>query len=143
MDYSLMQTKVCTGCKVDKPKTEYPKRYDRASGVRPKCTECQRGIDGKRRKTESGKKSYRSKAWKLQGIKITYEEYLAKYEKLNGCCEICNIKLDSLCVDHNHTTGSIRGLLCTACNLGIEHFKESEQNMNSAIKYLQNYKETI
>lgn len=136
-----MQTKVCTGCKIDKPKTEYPKRHDRPSGVRPKCTECQRRIDGKRRKTEAGKKSCRSKSWKIQGVNITYEEYLEKYQKLDGCCEICNIKLDSLCVDHNHETGNIRGLLCTACNLGIEHFKESEQNMKNAINYLAVYGE--
>jgi len=138
-----MQTKVCTGCKIDKPKTEYPKRYDRPSGIRPTCTACQRIIDGKRRKTEAGKKSYRSKAWRLQGINITYEEYLEKYQKVNGCCEICKVKLDTLCVDHNHTTGNIRGLLCTACNLGIEHFKESEQNMKNAINYLHTYKESL
>jgi hypothetical protein len=139
----MVLNKVCSKCKIDKPASEYTPRYDRPSGIRPCCKMCQRVVDNKRRKSESGVKKYRGKAWKAQGINITYDEYAVKYEKLGGCCEICNIKLNTLCVDHNHTTGSIRGLLCTACNLGIEHFKESEQTMKSAIKYLQTYKETI
>ena len=139
----MVSHKVCTKCKIDKPASEYTRRYDRRAGIRPCCKLCQRVIDGKRRKSEAGIKKYRKKAWKLQGIDITYDEYAAKYEKLGGCCEICNIKFDTLCVDHNHETGGIRGLLCTSCNLGIEHFKESEQIMNNAIKYLQTYKELI
>jgi hypothetical protein len=139
----MIKSKVCSKCKIEQPVSEYTPRYDRPSGIRPCCKACQRVIDARRRKSESGIKKYRKKAWKLQGIDITYDEYAAKYEKLGGCCEICSIKLDTLCVDHNHVTGAIRGLLCTPCNLGIDHFKESEQIMINAINYLQTYKESI
>lgn len=50
---------------------------------------------------------------------ITPEEYWAIYEYQGGFCYICrraNGKTVRLCVDHDHVTGFIRGLLCKACN---------------------------
>lgn len=44
-----------------------------------------------------------------------------------------------LCVDHNHKTGEIRGLLCGLCNSGIGHFKDKIKLLKKAIKYLENY----
>ena len=134
-----MDSKVCSKCKVDKALDQFAKRYDRPIGVRPWCRECQRKIDAEKRKTDAGKKKYRTQLWKQSGIDITYEEYKEKYEALAGCCEICNEQYPSLCVDHNHDTGEIRGLLCTSCNLAIEHLKESVENMNNAITYIEYY----
>ena len=107
--------------------------------MRAWCRDCQREIDRESRKTDKGKKKYRKENWKKNGINITYEEYQEKYERLKGCCEICNDKLPTLCVDHNLTTKEIRGLLCTPCNLAIEHFKEAPDILTNAIKYLNNY----
>jgi hypothetical protein len=132
-------TKICSKCKVEKQLTDFTKRYDRAIGVRPHCKECQRKIDAKKRTTDKGKSKYRNSSWKKQGINITYEEYKVKYEAVKGCCEICKTHLPSLCVDHNHSTGEIRGLLCTACNLGIEKFKETTSIITNAIYYLDKY----
>lgn len=58
----------------------------------------------------------------------------------HGCCAICgkhqaNLKC-TLCVDHNHTTGKVRGLLCNSCNaiLGMAH--DDIQILQKAIEYL-------
>jgi hypothetical protein len=53
-------------------------------------------------------------------------------------CSKCKVENEfkTLCVDHNHTTGKIRGLLCRQCNIGISALKENEQNFIKAIKYL-------
>ena len=134
-----MKFKVCSRCNINKDETNFQKRKDRPIGLRPWCRDCQREIDREFRKTDSGKKKYRKENWKKSGINITYEEYREKYERLKGCCEICQDKLPELCVDHNHTTGQIRGLLCTPCNLAIEHLKESTEILNNAVKYLNNY----
>jgi hypothetical protein len=134
-----MILKVCSKCKVEKDKTNFQKRNDRPIGLRSWCRDCQRETDRESRKTDKGKKKYRKENWKKNGINITYEEYQEKYERLKGCCEICNDKLPTLCVDHNHTTKEIRGLLCTPCNLAIEHFKEAPDILTNAIKYLNNY----
>ncbi|MFK4600457.1 hypothetical protein RKD30_007124 [Streptomyces pristinaespiralis] len=42
-------------------------------------------------------------------------------------------------VDHCHRTGEVRGLLCRACNLGIGHFDDSIDALQSAITYLQRH----
>jgi hypothetical protein len=41
-----------------------------------------------------------------------------------------------LFVDHQHSTGRVRGLLCARCNTGIGLFDESVDLMGRAIKYL-------
>ena len=81
----------------------------------------------------------KNKLWKRVGININITQYNEKYAAVNGCCEICDKKFDVLCVDHKHSDGSIRGLLCTSCNLALANFKDLEQNMKNAIKYLEKY----
>ena len=51
-------------------------------------------------------------------------------------CAICknNVKL---CVDHDHKTNIIRGLLCRSCNAGMGQFKDSVSVIKEAIKYLE------
>jgi len=135
----MSKTKICSKCHIEKSFSEYTKRYDRPIGVRPWCKQCQRKIDAATRKTEHGKSKYRTQMWKKSGIDITYEEYKKRYDRLEGCCEICKEEFDALCVDHNHSTGKIRGLICTPCNLAIDHLKESPDIMNNAIDYIKFY----
>lgn len=70
-------------------------------------------------------------------------EYERLREMQNGKCAICGIhwsELDkSLCVDHNHNTGAIRGLLCYRCNLAISYLNDSRVNAFKVIEYLENY----
>jgi len=62
----------------------------------------------------------------------------------NGQCAICkgtdgghrNGEPKALAVDHCHTTGKVRGLLCEACNQGIGKLKEDITILQSAIEYL-------
>lgn len=72
---------------------------------------------------------------------ITKEQYKNQFEKQQGLCAICNHKHVSgrrtgLVVDHNHSTGKFRGLLCHSCNRGIGLLKENIEILRSAIKYL-------
>lgn len=55
---------------------------------------------------------------------ITREQYAAMYEEQGGRCKVCG-KIETrqkrgghatLEIDHNHTTGEVRGLLCRRCN---------------------------
>lgn len=67
---------------------------------------------------------------------ITLEEYDLMYSNQKGRCAICNEKKSKLCIDHNHTTGEIRGLLCKQCNHAIGLLKEKITSLRSAISYL-------
>lgn len=51
-------------------------------------------------------------------------------------CVICGIEKDVLCVDHNHKTGAIRGLLCFNCNKGLGMFRDSSECLIRAAKYI-------
>lgn len=50
--------------------------------------------------------------------------------------------LDVVAIDHDHSTGQIRGLLCNACNKGLGLFHDSIDILESAKRYLQNGKKT-
>jgi hypothetical protein len=49
---------------------------------------------------------------------ITLEEHTQMLKNQNECCAICQNKRP-LRVDHNHSTGKVRGLLCDKCNVTI------------------------
>jgi len=69
----------------------------------------------------------------------------SEYEQMviaqSGVCKICGQppsgRRTALCVDHDHNTGQIRGLLCSLCNVGLGHFKDSPELLQKAIDYLQ------
>ena len=75
--------------------------------------------------------------------KMTLAEYQVLYDEQGGVCLICGNKQsgrgaakNTLCVDHNHTTGKVRGLLCTNCNTGIGNLRDSIELLEKAIQYL-------
>ena len=74
---------------------------------------------------------------------LTVDEYNAMFEKQNGCCAICGKHQDTfkkrLAVDHNHSTGQIRGLCCSDCNLGLGKFKDSKELLLNALTYLKSF----
>lgn len=80
----------------------------------------------------------------LRKFGINTEEYNKIFQEQGGCCDICKrhqSEFDiALCVDHNHETGKIRGLLCTNCNAGIGMLKDNSSVINSAINYLKTIK---
>lgn len=78
---------------------------------------------------------------------ITLEKYNELLNQQNGVCAICKKSestldkqgnLANLCVDHDHISGKIRGLLCRMCNSALGKFKDDINLLNSAIQYLKN-----
>ena len=116
-------TVVCKVCKIDKPQEEY--YFHSANRLRNDCKACV----GKRHKE--------------QKFNLDHKSYLELLTEQEGRCGICAIHVDdystrykNLHVDHCHTTGKIRGLLCHRCNTGLGLFKDSTYNLQSAIDYL-------
>jgi hypothetical protein len=70
---------------------------------------------------------------------ITQAVYDQMLERQGGGCAICGRppRPDiSLHVDHDHTTGRIRGLTCFPCNNGLGQFGEDPQRLSRAAAYL-------
>ncbi len=99
------------------------------------------------KKTKDKKKEYYKanlpaiKSYKLRGkYGITLDDYNEMFIKQDGKCAICGnhqseIKT-TLVVDHCHSTGKIRGLLCGNCNRGIGMLNHDIENLRCAILYL-------
>lgn len=90
--------------------------------------------------------------WKNAHLKrmygITLEEYNQMKQEQNGKCAICsceekfkqNEKIKNLCVDHDHKTGEIRGLLCHRCNIALSVIEIYIKNPEKWDNYLQKFK---
>jgi hypothetical protein len=84
------------------------------------------------------------KQWRKEnkGYQVRNRLGLSKQEHqqlLKDCkhkCCICGSKRN-LCVDHNHKTGQVRGILCQNCNRGVGLIGESIRTLKRAIIYLQ------
>lgn len=72
---------------------------------------------------------------------LEHDDYLTMVEKQNGLCAICQEipKRRGLMVDHNHNTGTIRGLLCDTCNRAIGLLKDNFLILARASEYLKIY----
>lgn len=72
------------------------------------------------------------------------ETYRAMIKTHSNKCAICGEeetlvqkgKLTRLSIDHCHSTGKVRGLLCSRCNHGIGEFRDSPDLLEKAIDYL-------
>jgi len=128
----------CTRCKVEQPLDNFHKRSMVKRGHDSWCKECKSIYrksyfeNNREKETTRG----RVKAWKTLGIDISLKEYNLRCALLNDECEICKKKNGTLNVDHCHTTGKIRGLLCGSCNRAIGLLKEDVSILQSAVNYL-------
>ena len=131
-------------------RTKVNKRCYRCNGPRDgsqvNCSAC-RVIQAEQKKSPQGRASLA--AWRKtpQGkayirwnrIKMKYglsrDEYLALAESQFYKCAICQ-ESRPLVVDHDHTSGLVRGLLCKPCNVGLGFFKDSIYLMGQAQRYL-------
>lgn len=75
----------------------------------------------------------------LRRFGITLDDKKAMYARQGGKCAICTdeIELMPSAVDHCHTTGKVRGLLCLCCNFTLGLMKDDTTRLRNAITYLE------
>ena len=134
-------SKVCGACKESLPDRCFNTR-DGGKYLRSDCKSCASGKGVERTKQDRAAHRLRSLRSRLKHFYgITHEEYLAMEEAQGNCCAICKAPKASLkgrgwCTDHCHTTGKVRGLLCTSCNKGLGLFKDDPTKLEAAVEYL-------
>ena len=68
----------------------------------------------------------------------------AYYSEQEGKCPCCgefrsNTGINGLVVDHCHTTGKIRQLLCSSCNTALGLLKEKEDTILNLLDYVRKH----
>ena len=78
--------------------------------------------------------------WLKHRYNLSLNDWLDIWKKQDGKCAVCGKAFENpsnACIDHNHITGKVRGLLCKKCNIAIGFFDENINSMERAIKYIQ------
>lgn len=107
---------------------QYSKKYMRAIKWRAKHPEAWRKVQSRAYVRQKPQRfEQRLRKYGLTGVQ--FDEMLMAQ---NGACPICDVPLntsgrrgapDRLVIDHDHTTGRVRGLLCARCNLFVGQFE--------------------
>lgn len=71
----------------------------------------------------------------LRKYGLTIGQWQEMFEAQEGRCKICGDE-SKLVVDHCHTEGHVRSLLCSPCNMGLGHFRDDPVRLSAAIEYL-------
>lgn len=156
--------KTCKDCQQNLAQDLFPSNKNTKDRLSYYCKRCcvKRTMASRKREKiidlESGKTIYKRKYTKytvnskeyhrnivlIHKYNITLEEYNKMLFKQDNKCAICERHLNELPktfdVDHCHTTGKVRGLLCGKCNMGIGYFQDNSLIIEKALTYIKSYK---
>lgn len=161
-----IKERYCSGCNTIKVITDFVKdKYDK-TGYTYRCKIC-RSIKQKEwvknnkekvrilnLKNREKRKIYYSSPEGIESSRrahlkrmfnLTLEEFNQKLEEQNYRCALCEgtetrDKHKVFAVDHDHSNGKIRGLLCWKCNSGLGLFNDNTILLEKAINYLKLHK---
>lgn len=153
--------KTCSKCKTNKPSSEFYRSGRTSDGLRSWCKICDLESNKKQRQSPDYNEKKRDRNKRYYAIPEVRERILEKSKKYRRRhhlkskygltekslsilkksqdfkCAICLCDFDKEpCVDHDHKTGVVRGLLCSDCNLGLGMFKDDPKSLVRASKYL-------
>ena len=137
----------CRACRSAHRKQAYVRLQERmqSRAWRAKTPDKQKQYSKKFRESEHGKVRIKNSMLK-HSYGITLADYNILHAQQKGLCAICQNppavgQGKTLHVDHDHVTGTIRGLLCHHCNTALGAFGESAERLEKAIAYIQKYTE--
>lgn len=155
--------KVCKRCGVVHPTTMYGKDSSRKDGLRDVCKSCRKTeasdyyAENRAAILAKQKQSYHAadgvnklkvsqrqrERYFKNSYGLTVEQLSQKAVEQENKCEICEEELSDHWwkrhVDHCHTTGKVRGILCNDCNRGLGGFRDSMFALEKAIRYLEKH----
>ena len=117
----------------------FVKRSNRKSMLQPYCKECH---------NIKMRGSYNSDYMKDYDLRKNYNITLDEFKNISinqeDKCAICYVHISeisgkhkkTLCVDHCHKTGKVRGLLCDKCNRAIGLLNEDISIIKNAMRYI-------
>lgn len=118
--YALKKDEILAKAKEYKEKTGYSTKYY---------------AENKEYFSQKAREYYRNNPGRKYGL--TKEEHEALLLQADNKCGICKMELTKSYIDHDHSTGKVRGVLCMHCNTVLGHAKDSIETLKSAIEYLE------
>lgn len=105
------------------------------------CKKLQTYKDAKKYPDRVSLSTWKSKIKKLYNL--TESDYSLMFENQNGCCGICLNPVEyrgkNTHIDHCHTSGKVRKILCSNCNTAIGLMKDDVEILKKAIEYIEEY----
>lgn len=151
--YSAYTHKVCTTCLVTKSVSLFYRKITRTKrgwAWDSRCIDCRRRECKRYGATNKESRNARLRAWRRKNpaaatkndrnrrLRRQYGITVAEVEKMrkrqNGRCAICQKKTNRLFVDHCHTKGHVRALLCQTCNTFLGWY---EKKADTILKFQQ------
>lgn len=136
-----MQAKRCSKCGEEKPLEEfYGADVAKAGrhGRQAYCKACDRARPRSRKRNPDT--IYFSHIKRAYGL--SRDDYLSMVEAQHGCCASCgdappvDPKRRFFHVDHCHTTGVVRGLLCLPCNVALGKLRDDPARILALLRYI-------
>jgi hypothetical protein len=116
--------KTCSKCGQTKGLEKFYRQKEGKHGRQAACIECHAQAQKERLKDPAARARHqllvRERHFRLR-YDMSVEEYDRMLEAQGGGCAICGATRNGrhLCVDHDHSTGEVRGILCNTCNVTI------------------------
>ncbi len=137
-DWTGRETKYCPDCREEHPVAGFGKNASAYDGLTAYC----RVHHEERGRLNRAKSCGSGRAYRLKYRHgITIEQYEHMLEEQEHLCAICqrypksNLK-NPWHVDHDHTTGKVRGILCHSCNTALGNFNDDPVILERALEYL-------
>jgi len=122
----------CPRCGLTKDEDEFPRNRSSRSGRHSYCKPCHNSVVKANRAQRHGSSAnYFSKL--RYGIDLDEMDALVRAQ--GGKCPLC-LRAEPKHIDHCHSTGKVRGVLCFNCNGGLGRFEDDPDVMLRAIDYL-------
>jgi Autographiviridae endonuclease VII len=138
--------KACKSCGVGKDFSKFGRLSTSMGGFTAKCLECLRELDKKRYQENPEKRKLQVKWGAIKSkFGLSEKQWNDLFESQGRACAICHVpfifsekKENSAnpCVDHNHSSNKVRGLLCKLCNQGIGLLRDDPSIVARAAIYL-------
>ena len=150
----MTEVKHCGRCNKNLPLISFAKNMAKKDGMQERCRSCRKEHHYNNRDAVAVRRKavYCSeKAWERKirhSYNLSKEAFLQLLDIQGNVCVICGSddwgcgkKTNRPHVDHNHSTGKVRGLLCNNCNRCLGLLKEDTNVLKSMISYLDYYNE--
>lgn len=155
--------KRCSVCRGIFPITEFHRDKSTSTGLASCCKACSRDAqvaylavnpismevsrERRARRDPEKVKAHQQRATLKARYGVTPEWLAATFEAQGGVCAACKLpetktfrgRLRMLAIDHNHKTGDVRRLLCSACNTTLGLLGEDIGRIETAVLYLESH----